>query len=169
MSSREGGRAPAHVRAEASIRLCAAADLLAILAIEQSSFTAPWTQAAFLQELCNANSRVLVAEQNGEVTGYLCCWRVVDELHILKVAVLSEYRRHGVGRILLEHALAQARQSGACQAHLEVRQSNLAALTLYKNLGFHVVGERRGYYENKEDALVLICDLTINSANAPCG
>jgi ribosomal-protein-alanine N-acetyltransferase len=141
-----------------SLRPLVEADLSAILDIEQVSFPAPWTRAAFLHELHSPHSRLLAAEWQGQVIGYLCCWLVADEVHILDIAVHPDQRRHGVGKLLLDHALAEARRSGARSANLEVPRSNLPAITLYRGCGFHEVAVRRQYYANGEDALLMVYD-----------
>lgn len=139
-----------------SLRPLVEADLTAVLDIERSSFPSPWTRASFLHELHNPHSRLLAAEWQGQVIGYLCCWLVADEVHILDVAVHPAHRRRGVGRLLLRDMLARARQSGARSASLEVRRSNLPAIALYQELGFREAAVRRRYYENGEDALLMV-------------
>jgi len=138
------------------LRPLVASDLPAVLPIEQVSFPVPWTQASFLHELHNPHGRLLAAEWAGQVIGYLCCWLVADEVHILDVAVHPNHRRRGVGRLLLQATLADARQRGACSASLEVRRSNLPAISLYQECGFREAAVRRGYYQNGEDALLMV-------------
>jgi len=135
------------------------ADLPAVLAIEETSFISPWTRASFLNELRSSHSQLTVAERQGKIVGYLCCWYVADEVHILNVAVHSDSRRQGVGEHLLEHALIIGRQHAARSANLEVRRSNIAAIALYEKFGFSEVAVRRRYYSDGEDALLMICAL----------
>jgi [ribosomal protein S18]-alanine N-acetyltransferase len=132
-------------------------DLPAVLAIEEASFPSPWSHAAFLHELNNPHSCLTVAEQDGTVIGYLCCWYVADEIQILDVAVHPEHRRKGVGERLLHHALTTGRMRDASSANLEVRRSNVAAIALYEKFGFREVAIRRGYYRDGEDALLMVC------------
>jgi ribosomal-protein-alanine N-acetyltransferase len=138
--------------------LAAAADLDAMLMIEEASFTNPWTRAMYLAELEHPETSFfyLAREPGGRVVGFCSCWRVLDELHINNLAVLPEYRRAGVGSALLNYVLAAAARSGAARALLEVRASNHEARALYERFGFSVTGIRRGYYSQPvEDALVL--------------
>jgi ribosomal-protein-alanine N-acetyltransferase len=132
-------------------------DLAAVLAIEETAFASPWTRASFLQELQSSHSHLTVAERQGQVIGYVCCWHVADEVQILDIAVHPVCRRQGVGECLLRHALASGQHHGALSANLEVRCSNLAAIALYKKLGFCEAGVRPRYYADGEDALVMIC------------
>ncbi len=130
----------------------------AILAIEEASFTSPWTRAMYLAELDRADTSFfyLARDAAGLVAGFCSCWRVVDELHINNLAVLPERRRAGVASALLTYVLREGARSGAVRALLEVRASNVQALALYERFGFLVTGTRRGYYSQPaEDALVL--------------
>lgn len=147
-------------RSAVTLRLMTEDDLDAVLAIEEASFPAPWTRAAFIHELRVPHSQLTVAEQRGQVVGYLCGWYIADEVQILDVAVHSACRRQGVGEQLLRHALAVGRRRGAQAVHLEVRRGNLPALTLYGKFGFREVAVRQRYYASGEDALLLTCLLS---------
>jgi ribosomal-protein-alanine N-acetyltransferase len=129
-----------------------------VLAVEQASFTNPWTREMYVSELSNQGvSFCFVARaQDGRVIGFCSFWRVLDELHINNLAVLPEFRRAGVATALLARALAEGTALGARRATLEVRRSNDAARLLYERFGFTLAGVRRSYYTNPvEDALIL--------------
>jgi ribosomal-protein-alanine N-acetyltransferase len=142
-----------------------AADLPAVLEIEQASFETPWTRAAFVHELeRNRVAQMWVARgaRSGEasetapVVGYVCLWAIADEVHVTNLAVDPAWRGEGVGRLLLGTLLARHRARGARRAFLEVRPGNVEARRLYSGLGFQEVGRRRGYYvDTGEDALLL--------------
>ena len=130
----------------------------AILAIEQASFTNPWTREMYLAELKNEGvSFFYLARDNGRrVVGFCSFWRLLDELHINNLAVVPEFRRLGVASALLGGVLAEAARLGIRRTMLEVRQSNAPARQLYERFGFVVAGLRSKYYTNPiEDALVL--------------
>ena len=134
-------------------------DLDAVLAIEQRAFPQPWSRSFFEKELAAPQARCTVAVQ-GEpdaalVVGYTVCWRVLDELHVLNVAVHAEHRGAAIGRHLVEHVLEDAHRSGGRVAYLEVRAGNVAARRLYRRLGFYDLGVRRGYYGPGQDAIVM--------------
>ncbi len=142
-----------------------AADVPALLALEQGSYSHPWTEANF-REAAGDPSRVslLVLREvlgarktpQSVVVAFCICEIVADEMHILDLVVGPEHRRQGLARWLLAYAFDRAARRGAERAFLEVRRSNEPALTLYRSLGFHVLSERRDYYrEPGEDALVL--------------
>ncbi len=138
------------------------ADLEPILAIEQRSFQWPWGRRLFEDELGCHNARnyaVKSTEGNscGQVIAY-AFWRlVIDEVHVLKVAVTSAWRGQGLASWLLERCFTLSVEQGARSAHLEVRPSNLPAVELYQKLGFELVGRRPKYYrDSKEDALLMM-------------
>lgn len=135
-------------------------DLDTILAIERLSFSTPWSRAMFVTELANVNmSRLFIArtgEPPGTIVGYIAFRIVIDEMHIILVAVHPAWRRRSIARQMLVHAITQARDAACRKATLEVRASNVAAQRLYFQLGFAPVGTRRRYYRQPaEDALIL--------------
>ena len=138
--------------------LTARADLDAVLAIEEASFTSPWTREMYLAEFENEGvSHLFLAKTPlGEAIGFCSFWRVLDELHINNLAVAPEHRRAHVATALLGRVLEDGAKMGASRATLEVRRSNEPAQRLYERFAFTVAGVRRGYYTNPvEDALVL--------------
>jgi ribosomal-protein-alanine N-acetyltransferase len=136
-------------------------DLLQVVQIDQSSFSLPWPERSFRFEITdNPASRCWVAETDGCVAGMLVLWLIVDEAHIATLATLKEFRRQGVAKQLLDRALTSAIDEGAVRAFLEVRESNEAALTMYRKYGFVENGRRPRYYkDNNEDAILM----TLNS------
>jgi ribosomal-protein-alanine N-acetyltransferase len=142
------------------IRRAGLADVTAMWAIEKASFPSPWSRWSFLSELGHRNSHTLVTgpapPHPWQLWGYLIFWVVLDEMHILNLAVAPEHRRRGIGRRLLAEGLAQARELGAEVAWLEVRPSNSPARALYAAFGFKEVARRPHYYDDtQEDALLL--------------
>ena len=138
--------------------LASPSEIDAILAIEEASFTNPWTREMYLAELRNdgVSFFYLARDPERRTIGFCSVWRVLDELHINNLAVLPAWRRAGIGSALLTHVLDEGARMGARRATLEVRRSNEAARQLYERFGFSVVGVRQGYYSNPvEDALVL--------------
>ena len=118
---------------------------------------AAWTQQDFETILStDGPTRCRIAETDGELTGFVC-YRVVErEGELLNLAVAPEARRSGIGAGLLQEVLRRARAAGAVSLYLEVRESNAAALGLYRRFGFQVQSRRHGYYSNPAaDALTL--------------
>ena len=131
-------------------------DLDGVLAIENDSFPRPWTRAHFLAELESTHSFPLVAlGAESQIMGYVCPMLILDEGHILDVAVDRNHRGKGIGKLLVERVLSDCRGREAAFVSLEVRESNLSAIHLYRQLGFIETGCRKAYYENGEDALLM--------------
>ena len=143
-------------------------DLDEVARIESESFPAPWRRDFFASELVEPPRyiRVLAREDGGEprIGGYLFAVSLYEEFHINKIATDRRLRKQGYGRMLLEDALARARSMGSTAVTLEVRVSNAAARQFYKSYGFAEAYRRRGYYQDGEDALVLVLPLSTGSS-----
>ena len=129
-----------------------------VIAIEEASFTNPWTRQMYLAELERPGLSFCYLARNPEhqVVGFCSFWRVVDELHINNLAVVPEQRRAGIATALLRYVLTEGARLGAVRATLEVRNSNEPARLLYERMGFSVAGVRRAYYTKPvEDAIIL--------------
>jgi [ribosomal protein S18]-alanine N-acetyltransferase len=134
------------------------ADLDAVAALEAQSFTNPWTRTVLERVLAeSAVTRLYVLRTPvHHVAAFCLCWLIVDEVHINTVAVDPHLRRQGLATRLLDFVLSDAAADGAQRATLEVRQSNTAALALYRRLKFAVCATRPRYYtQPDEDALIL--------------
>jgi [ribosomal protein S18]-alanine N-acetyltransferase len=140
-----------------SIEAMRAGDLDEVLAIEQASFTMPWSRGAFLYEIeQNRVARCHVVRDEDRIVGYACLWEIADEIHVTNIAVHPAHRRRGIARHLLSGLIAEGRAREVRILVLEVRPSNHQAIALYESFGFRVTGRRRGYYyDTGEDALVM--------------
>ncbi|MEO8541516.1 MAG: ribosomal protein S18-alanine N-acetyltransferase [bacterium] len=134
-------------------------DMPQVVAVERASYSAGWPATAFERELTqNAMARYIVLRPapGGEVIGFGGLWLMVDEAHIVTVAVVPDSRRKGYGRVLVHGLLEVAIAHGMEMATLEVRASNAAARALYKEYGFYEVGLRKKYYsDNHEDGIIM--------------
>ena len=141
-----------------------AEDLDEIVEIERESFLVPWKREFFESEIVEAfrYTRVLFREDGGRprVGGYLFAVSLYEEFHINKIATDARVRNRGLGRTLLEDAIARARSLGASSVTLEVRLSNLPARQFYRSYGFREAFRRKVYYQDGEDALALILSLS---------
>jgi ribosomal-protein-alanine N-acetyltransferase len=134
-------------------------DLEAVWAIEQASFSHPWTRAMFEEELAKIPSTLYVLKEvpGKRVVGYSCFWALSGELQLVNIAVPPDLRGQGLGGKLLNHLLLEAESREAEKIFLEVRPSNRAAIGLYERLGFKVLYRRPRYYTPEgEDALVMV-------------
>lgn len=112
----------------------------------------------------------IVAEENGEIVGYIMC-RIemglsnfgfggfIKKGHIVSLAVMPQHRRKGVGEALVKKAMEGMRLYNAKQCFLEVRVTNMSAISLYKKLGFKIAKTIHGYYSDGEDAYVMSREL----------
>ncbi len=99
-------------------------------------------------------------QPNSAPVGFLLAWAVADELHVIDLVTHPEMRRRGVAKALIGALVAHARHARARLILLEVRQSNRAAIQLYRSHGFSAIGIRRGYYANgAEDAIEMVLAL----------
>lgn len=143
-----------------NIRPVETRDIDAILAIQSACpEIAQWTPSDYTR-VAQGEMAGWVAEEAGEVTGFLVARRVAGDLEILNLAVRPDARRKGAGASLLREALSWGGGFHAQMALLEVRASNLTALRFYERHGFAVTGRRPRYYSAPtEDALLLTATL----------
>ncbi len=138
-------------------------DLDEVVRIESESFPVPWRREFFASELVEAHRyiRVLARDDGGtpRVGGYLFAVSLYEEFHVNKIATDLRLRKQGYGRVLIEDALARARAMASTAMTLEVRVSNEAARQFYRSYGFREAYKRRAYYQDGEDALVLVLPL----------
>ena len=138
------------------IRAMQEADLPAVNAIEQGSYSVPWSDVTFRGLLRRRDAELLVAERAERVVGYIVFWQVLDQGELGNVAVSRDARRNGVARQLIAALMERAAARGVHELFLEVRPSNHGARQLYESFGFVPVGQRRNYYQEPvEDAVVM--------------
>ncbi len=156
-ASRPGAAEPTCAAPPASIRPLRSEDLPHVTAIEQASFTTPWSEQTFSNLLGRSNACLLAAVNADErVLGYAAVWFAGGAGELGNLAVELTDRRSGVGSMLVNAILEEGRARGARQIFLEVRETNLNAQSLYERHGFEVVGRRKNYYAGPvEDALVM--------------
>ena len=135
-------------------------DLLEVVEIEETTGLSLWGWDAYRAELYKPEAIMLVVRARAAglqtVVGFIAARMNADEVHVNNIGVREEYRRKGLGGLLLGAALGDAAGRGATAAVLEVRASNLAAQALYARFGFRVAGRRKNYYRDPpEDALVM--------------
>jgi ribosomal-protein-alanine acetyltransferase len=139
-----------------TVREATAADLDALCAIESACFPDdPWSRGMLAEELARPGGIVLVAEGTSPLglAGFAMGWAVLDELHVLQVAVRPDVRRAGLGRALV--TALHARAPYADVAWLEVRHDNLAAIRLYERMDYAAVARRPRYYSDGSDCVVM--------------
>lgn len=126
----------------------------AVISIEQVSFTDPFSRDMFESELSQEAARIFVAKKGDKIVGYIDFWVVLDEVHLINLAVHPDYRRRGIAKALFLFMLNFVPK--ARFVYLEVRPSNNSAKMFYEKMGFWVIGKRKEYYRDKEDAMVMV-------------
>lgn len=131
-------------------------DLMSIAEIESVSINPPWSYGAICSFSECDTSRILVAECENKVVGYITYSVVLDEVQIANVATHPEHRRKGIAQKLLTNLYEMSKSENMALITLEVRQSNIPAIELYLKCGYVEVGRRKNYYKNPaEDAILM--------------
>ena len=136
-------------------------DLDTVMIIELKEYEFPWTRQIFFDCL-RVGYCCVVGEVDGVFAGYGVMSTGAGEAHVLNICVSHEFQRQGLGRRLLTELLDIAARLKVENIFLEVRPSNVGALTLYEDLGFNQIGLRKNYYPAKhgrEDAVILAMNL----------
>lgn len=142
-----------------SHRAMGVGDLDAVLAIEATAYSFPWTRGNFVDSLAAGYLAWLRHDATHRLIGYCVALPGFEETHLLNLTVAPAHQRGGHGRAMLDALADWARQRGDTALWLEVRQSNHGARALYASAGFAEVGQRRDYYpadrQQREDAVVM--------------
>jgi len=154
---------------ELAIRPATLSDLNTIRAMEASIFPSPWSEEMIAAELLGDPLRIALLALQGETpVGYIFCWAVADELHVVNLGVIGAERRKGYGQALLEAVLTHPRASEASIVTLEVRVDNESARAFYRQNGFKEIALRKGYYpDTGEDAVVMLKNLGSKDGASP--
>ncbi len=147
--------------ARVAVRPMRPGDVSDVAEIEREAFAVPWRESTFRRLIDDGRARAwTAAAEDGPVVGYAVMWFTGEGAQLGNLAVAEGWRRRGLGRLLVHRALAAVRGSEAGgRLALEVRESNEAAMRLYRGLGFRVLGRRPDYYRSpREDALVMAAE-----------
>ena len=125
-------------------------------AVEKASFSVPWSERSLRDELNSPYANYFSVTVDGKFAGYGGFLDLSGEGEITRIAVLPEYRRLGLGKKLMEAMIDRARELSLETMFLEVRESNIPAISLYESFGFSTVGRRPDYYTMPTEAAVLM-------------
>lgn len=135
-------------------------DIREIMELERLCFAYHWTEEQFRLGLERGAYHILGLRLDGRMVGYAAFSVIQDEMEIMNLAVHPEFRRRGFGARLLDAVLRHSRAAGAQQGFLDVKESNIPAIDLYRKFGFNQIGVRKRYYpDTREDALLFRCDI----------
>jgi ribosomal-protein-alanine N-acetyltransferase len=130
--------------------------------IECEQFPFPWKKSLLLAELSNSISsfHITIIPESDEVVGFIIFWLLGDVLEIHKIAVKEEYKRMGIGSMMINFAQKVGMEQGIKKIFLEVRESNKTAFHFYHQLGFKKMTCREKYYQNPpENAIIYVKSL----------
>ena len=138
-------------------RLANINDVDSLYEIESKYFSHPWTKEQFLYELSqNEFSKIVVAEENDNIVGFLVYWILFDNAQICNICVIDECKKRGIASKLFDIAEEDFKKNECFTITLEVRVSNVPAISLYEKRGFTKVYIRKGYYNDGEDAYYMM-------------
>lgn len=136
-------------------------DLESISGTLESDFDDFWNVNTLKNELLNPNSKYIVAKLNNTIVGFAGIWESVDDVHITNIVVNKIFRKQNIGSLMLSKLIELAKlEPNISSITLEVNRNNIAAIKLYEKLGFKVVGLRKKYYNNIDDAIIYTKCLT---------
>ncbi|MBI3283503.1 MAG: ribosomal protein S18-alanine N-acetyltransferase [Burkholderiales bacterium] len=135
------------------------ADIDQILGIEEQVYSHPWSRGNFVDSMLSGYQAFGLRDEAQRLFAYFIVMPVLDELHLLNLAVSAAKQRQGYAQRLLAHMFAYAQERGYVSILLEVRVSNRRAVDVYRRDGFVEIGRRKAYYpaegNTREDAIVM--------------
>ena len=135
-------------------------DLEEIKDVLLSDFDDFWNVNTFKEELLNPNSKYIVAKTNNKIVGFAGIWKSVDDVHITNIVTSKSFRNQRIGSIMLSNLIEIAKnENNITSITLEVNSNNIPAQKLYQKFGFKVVGLRKRYYNNIDDAVIMTKNL----------
>lgn len=137
------------------IRKMTIQDLEAMKDSLEINFDDFWTYGILKSEIDNINSRYIVAIQNDEIVGFAGVLINIDSAEIMNIVVRKDKRNQGIGFKLLQGLIMCSLSSNCINITLEVNEKNTPAIELYKKSGFEKVGQRKRYYNNEDDAILM--------------
>jgi ribosomal-protein-alanine N-acetyltransferase len=162
MSAPDHQSATPHLTSAPTLLECqpmAQSDIDQVVALESNVYAHPWSRGNFQDALESAHPAWVLRGQDQQLLAYFLLMTMLDEVHLLNLAVCADQQGRGLGRLMLERALSCARALGMESMLLEVRTSNARAIDLYLRQGFLQIGLRKAYYpqdgQQREDAIVM--------------
>ena len=130
-------------------------DIFNILSLDKENFSNNFEEEFYLEYI--KNQRVIVAEKEKNVIGYILFNQILDEAEIYKIVVLKEFRKKQIAFKIFEFLLNELKKINVKKIFLEVRKTNIPAINLYKKCGFINIREIGDYYNNpKENGIMML-------------
>ncbi len=130
-------------------------DIDKILSIQNGNFSDGWNERQLLSGFDSGNLSAVALEIEGKLVGFISYSEGLDSSDIESVVVISAERKKGYGKMLVDFALDKLKENAVKTVLLEVRESNLSAIALYKKCGFSQIAVRKKYYLNGENAIIM--------------
>ncbi len=150
------------LHAGCTLRAMTEADLAEVVAIEDALQPTPWSAQVF-RDCFNSHYDCRVVQRDSAVIGFVVLSSVLDEVHLLNIAVAPAMQRRGIAWAVLKEVIPEYQARSLRYLYLEVRESNAGARALYERIGFQTVGLRRNYYRThngRENAVLMMLDLS---------
>ena len=144
-----------------SLRVMTEDDLPDVVRIEDATQVTPWSEGVF-RDCLRGGYECHVIVRDTQVAGFAVVSRVLDEAHLLNIAVAPAYQRRGLAWSSIRALCDDLRERDTGFIYLEVREGNQVARTLYEKLGFSVTGMRKDYYRKpggREHAILMLLPL----------
>lgn len=136
-------------------------DIRNISNILLSDFDEFWSVSTLETEFKNENTYCYIAKTNEKIIGFAALWKVIDEMHINNIVIKKDFRNMGIGTVFLEHLIKEVSLFEDVKTiTLEVKQTNITAINLYKKYEFKMIGIRKNYYGINEHAIIMTKMLT---------
>ena len=134
-------------------------DIDAILPLENELYHKPWLKKDYEYELKDNPFAIylkMIDKDSNEIMGYIGFWIKFEQAEITKVSIAKKYQGYKLSKLLMADAERRMRLAECENSTLEVRVSNTVAINLYKSFGYEIVTTRKRYYENGEDAYLML-------------
>ena len=141
------------------VRLIEKEDILALTELENACFEERWSQGQISGSMARVDFCGVIAEESDKAVGYIFGTCLFEDAEIARIAVLEDCRQKGIGSALMDGFLTEVKKRNAERVFLEVRKSNLPAVSLYQKCGFTPTRVRERYYVDGEDAVEMKKDL----------
>lgn len=126
-----------------------------VLTINNLCFDPPWSLESLRNELKNKFSKYIIVKNENSIIGYAALWLIIDETHIINIAIHPDYRGIGASKLLMEAIIDACKERKIPAITLEVRSNNIIAQNLYKKYGFIEEGLRKNYYGDNLHAIIM--------------
>ncbi len=145
------------MKQKADIKEALCDDIFDIAELEKKYIPGGWSESGFREWHSGERRIFLKAVINDRIVGFVNGSWLLDEGELLNIAVDDEFRRCGIGRLLMQALFEKMREQGVEKLFLEVREKNISAQSFYQMLGFGECGRRNGYYAAPPDNAVILC------------